>query len=152
MECGTDSTKINVLCSLISAQPGFVLPTEAAEDAPIWDATRVRVTSISVQRESFCVYRLQLFNIFPLASAQFIIFPTATEAGNAANRMDATSRPLAGHSIAPGTVVGSDAVFWAVTSLRNHPQNFASNMEGEKSARSRAARKLHVGELCFVPR
>ena len=63
LKCGTDSTKINVLRSLISAQPGFVLPTEAAEDAPIWDATRVRVTSFSVQRESFCVYRLHLFNI-----------------------------------------------------------------------------------------
>ncbi len=45
-----------MLCSVISAQPGFVLPTEAAEDAPIRDATRVRVTSISVQRESFCVF------------------------------------------------------------------------------------------------
>ena len=52
LKYGTDTTKLNVLHSVILAQPGFVLPTEVAEDAPIRDATRVRVTSISAQRES----------------------------------------------------------------------------------------------------
>lgn len=40
----------------------------------------------------------------------------------------------------------------AVTSLRNRPQNFASNMEGERSANMTAAWKLLEEKLCFVPR
>jgi hypothetical protein len=50
-DCGAKPTKINVLRLDFSVRPDFVLPTEAADDVPIRDATRARVTNISAQRE-----------------------------------------------------------------------------------------------------